>query len=216
VHGFFAVTGGFVDGNEVLSLKRIEELVRNKEIEYPIVSRQEIEDRSKGDATTKALVVFQTAWFLLQCAARASQHLALAELELATAAFAVLTIIMYVLWWDKPLDVQCPIRVRRWRGPEEQDRAREGSESAMEWNRGWSWYDVWQVIKPFMAMMARIWGGFWGMEDDAFSVVGEPERYDNKTRLSLFIGGTLVATVFGRIHCIGWSFDFPSHTEQLL
>jgi len=70
VHGFFAAMGGFVDGKEVLSLQRIEELVRNEEIEYPIVSRQEIGDRSKGDAVTKGLVVSQTAWFLLQCDAR--------------------------------------------------------------------------------------------------------------------------------------------------
>jgi hypothetical protein len=56
--------GGFVDGKAVLTLKRIEELVQNEEIEYPIVSRQEIEDRSKGDGITKALVVLQTAWFL--------------------------------------------------------------------------------------------------------------------------------------------------------
>ena len=128
--------GGFVDGKEAVSLDRIEELVRNEEIEYPIVSRQEIEYRSKGDAVTKALVVSQTAWFLLQCATRASQHL-------------VLNIIMYVLWWDKPLDVQCPIRVRRRRSDndtasEEQDRAREESESAGRASersrfRGWPW-----------------------------------------------------------------------------
>jgi hypothetical protein len=52
-------------------------------------------------------------------------------------------------------------------------------------------------------------------KDDTFLVVGEPaaERYDKKTYFSLLV---LVSTVFGGIHCIGWSFDFPSHTEQLL
>jgi hypothetical protein len=213
--------GGFVDGKEVLSLDRIEELVRNEEIEYPIVSREEMEDKSKGDGVTKALVVSQTAWFLLQCAARASQRLALTELELATAAFAVLNVIMYVLWWDKPLDVQRPIRVRRPRSSndkasEEQDRARKESESAREWNwqgcfRGWSWYNVFEVITPFLAMM-----GVRGVEDDAFLAVGDPESYDDKTQGSLWVGGTLVTLVFGGIHCIGWSFNFPSHTEQLL
>ena len=113
VHGFFAAMGGFVDGNEMLSLKDIERLVQNDEIEYPIVTREEIQDKSKGDAVTKALVVLQTTWFLLQCAARGSQRLALTELELATAAFALLNIIIYALWWDKPLDVQCHIVVRR-------------------------------------------------------------------------------------------------------
>jgi hypothetical protein len=53
------------------------------------------------------------------------------------------------------------------------------------------------------------------VEDDMFLVVGDLESYD-KAQLSLLIGGILVSTVFGGIHCIGWSFDFPSHTEQLL
>ena len=116
--------GGFVDGTDLLSLEDIERLVRNKEIEYPIVTREEIQDKSKGDAVTKALVVLQTTWFLLQCAARGSQHLALTELELATAAFALLNIVIYALWWDKPLDVQCHIVVRR---RSERDGAREAS-----------------------------------------------------------------------------------------
>ena len=124
VHGFFAVMGGFVDGTNLLSLEDIERLVRNKEIEYPIATREEIQDKSKGDAVTKALVVLQTTWFLLQCAARGSQHLALTELELATAAFALVNIIIYAFWWDKPLDVQCHIVVRR---RSIQDGAREAS-----------------------------------------------------------------------------------------
>jgi hypothetical protein len=213
--------GGFVDGKDVLSLDRIEQLVQNGEIEYPIVGREEIGDRSKGDAVTKALVVAQTAWFLLQCAARASQHLTVTELELATAAFAMLNIIMYAVWWDKPLDVQCPITVRRRtsgidEANEEQDRTREETESVREWNWrsvfcGWSWVDVIiDAIGPFWAMM-----GHSEVEDDAFLVVGEQE-YDRNTRLSLVVGTILVTTVFGGIHCIGWSFNFPSHTEQLL
>jgi hypothetical protein len=214
--------GGFVHGKEVLSLKRIEELVRNEEIEYPIVSREEIEDRSKGDAVAKALVVSQTTWFLLQCIARASQHLAMTELELATAAFAFLNIIMYVLWWEKPLDVQCPITVRRRRSgnteaSEQQDQAREESEPtdrSIEEScfHDWSWVDVWNAIAPFLVMMGL--PAEEDKEDDAFSVVGE--WYDDGPDLSLFTGGILVTTVFGGIHCIGWSFDFPSHTEQLL
>ena len=116
--------GGFIDGTTLLSLADIERLVQNDEIEYPIVTREEIQDKSKGDAVTKALVVLQTTWFLLQCVARASQRLALTELELATAAFAVLNIIIYGLWWNKPLDVQCHIVVRRKKA---RDSAREAS-----------------------------------------------------------------------------------------
>ena len=72
--------GGFVDGSRSKTSRL--RLVQNKEIEYPIVTREEIQNKSKGDAVTKALVVLQTTWFLLQCAACGSQHLALTELEL--------------------------------------------------------------------------------------------------------------------------------------
>jgi hypothetical protein len=226
--------GGFVFDAEILSLRRIEQLVEQNEIEYPIVSREEIQDRSKGDAITKALVVFQTTWFLLQCAVRAIQHLAVTELELATAAFAVLNIISYVLWWDKPLDVECHIRVRRrsgaqddarnpthseQAGQDQQNQSRENIGStvrALNWRsccRGWTLENILELVakalNPFFAMMGA------DVRNDVFSVVGEG-RLDNKPIFPLWIWGTLVTTVFGAIHCIGWSFDFPSHTERVL
>jgi hypothetical protein len=110
--------GGFVyhGDNEplrTLSLKDIEELVEKDEIEYPIITREEIKDKSKGDAVTKGLVLIQTMWFLLQCVARGAQHLSITELELATAGFALLNVITYALWWDKPLNVQCAVRVQK-------------------------------------------------------------------------------------------------------
>ena len=237
--------GGFVDGTNLLSLEDIERLVQNKEIEYPIVTREEIQDKSKGDAVTKTLVVMQTTWFLLQCAARGSQHLALTELELATAAFALLNIVIYTLWWDKPLDVQCHIMVRR----RTRDGAREasqeqdpdGSQAVEEsgvpsrqerdcWARSIGWLrdawgglrsafrgracieilgDLWSVIAPFFQMVDPTDEGH---GDDAFFVVGRQGEWD----VSAGSGMILVTMVFGGIHCIAWSFAFPSPTEQLL
>jgi len=221
VHGFFATMGGFVDGERALSLEDIEELVRNEEIEYPIVSREEIQDRSKGDAVTKALVVLQTAWFLLQCVARASQHLALTELELATAAFAVLSIIMYVLWWDKPLDVQCPISVRRRRSREELlDRNREDDNAAgrardSRWDsRGCIFHAVRGALIPFICMLGALDEEVG--EGGGFLVVGESLYNKARSRPFLLVWGTIVTMIFGGIHCIGMSFDFPSHAEQNL
>ena len=235
--------GGFVDGTGLLSLGDIERLVRNKEIEYPIVAREEIQDKSKGDAVTKALVVLQTTWFLLQCAARGSQHLALTELELATAAFALLNIIIYALWWDKPLDVQCHIVVRRLSArdrasEDDQDQNPERSQPAEEsrviprqerdcWTRslgwlrgalhglrsvfrGWTWMGALEginsVIGPFIDMMNS------AGSDETFFTVGRRDEWD----VSSVSGLILVTMVFGGIHCIAWSFTFPSPTEQLL
>jgi hypothetical protein len=216
--------GGFVshDGTELLSLEDVERLVRDKEIEYPIVSRDEIEDRSKGDSVTKVLVVVQTTWFLLQCAARGNQGLGLTELELMTAAFALLNGITYFIWWDKPLDVQCPIRVRRCRQEGKENSAGEGNK--LETGRGvldatkerdcirGSWRGpvkaVADVIKTFGAMIQ-----VGAQDDNTFFVVGEMYQHVGTPS---FLVGLFVTLVFGGVHCIGWSFHFPSQTERLL
>ena len=72
---------------------------------------EEIEDRSKSDGFLKMIALGQTLWFVVQCIARRSQHLDLTLVELLTLSLAVLNGLMYFLWWNKPLDVRCPLRV---------------------------------------------------------------------------------------------------------
>jgi hypothetical protein len=108
--------GGFVlfDGGEpkgILSLEWLEELHAADQIDFPKITEAEIEDRSKGDPLGKGLVVLQTSWFIAQCIARASQQLVVTEIELVTLAFATLNGLMYFFWWNKPLDVRCPVPV---------------------------------------------------------------------------------------------------------
>ncbi|TFK58018.1 hypothetical protein BDN72DRAFT_744767, partial [Pluteus cervinus] len=75
-----------------------------KELQFP---QKQVQDRSKGDFLSKGLVALQTSWFVLECIARFQQHLPITELEVVTLAFAVLNIITYGFWWDKPLNVNC-------------------------------------------------------------------------------------------------------------
>ncbi|KAG1848040.1 hypothetical protein DFJ58DRAFT_906805 [Suillus subalutaceus] len=42
---------------------------------------------------------------------RAIYHLETTQLETGTLAFAVLNFLTYAVWWNKPLDVQCPYPV---------------------------------------------------------------------------------------------------------
>ena len=108
--------GGFVlyDGTkaqQVLAADNIGNLHETGKIDFPRVSEEEIQDRSKADALSKTLVVVQTIWFITQCIARRVQGLIITELELVTVAFAFLNAFMYFLWWNKPLDVHIPIPV---------------------------------------------------------------------------------------------------------
>jgi hypothetical protein len=192
--------GGFVYHGDngplrMLSLQDIEELVKKDEIEYPIISKEEIKDKSKGDALAKGLVLIQTTWFLLQCVARGVQHLSLTELELATAAFAVLNIVTYVLWWDKPLNVECPVQVRKKhvcgqggggevaRGEQEtgQGESRErsgalagGMRERMTfasrvrdwWSRFWHWWSRINVWEAVETVFVVVFGPFGSMIDE--------------------------------------------------
>jgi hypothetical protein len=75
------------------------------------ITRDEITDRSKCDALSKAIVLVQTTWFTFQCVARVAQGLAVTELEIVTLAYTALNGGMCFFWWKKPLDIQCPVLI---------------------------------------------------------------------------------------------------------
>jgi hypothetical protein len=86
------------------------------------ISQKDLEDKSKGDGLAKALVCLQASWFCVQCLVRVGQALPVTLLEINTFAHSVCALLVYVLWWDKPLDVEqptyLPVRsveaVKRW------------------------------------------------------------------------------------------------------
>ena len=110
-HGFFVFMGSFNRNDVPAQTLEIEDLEKLEEIDWPIISKKEIDDKSKGDFVSKGLAVLQTTWFTVQCITRCVVKLDLTQLELATLAFAVLNIILYALWWHKPLAVACSVRV---------------------------------------------------------------------------------------------------------
>ena len=95
----------------VLSPERFSELLEAEKIEFPTLTVEEIEDRSKSDGFSKTIALGQTLWFVAQCIARIPQNLDLTLIELLTLSLAVLNGLMYFLWWHKPLGVRCSVRV---------------------------------------------------------------------------------------------------------
>ncbi|KAJ6449555.1 hypothetical protein C8R45DRAFT_777520, partial [Mycena sanguinolenta] len=112
-HGMFFFMGGFVspDGHPIATRKQLEDPDHGSELQEAIrdVNEEEIMDKSKGDALSKGVALLQGLWFILQCLTRAHQRLAITQLEVATLAFAIVNLFIWVLWWNKPLDVQRPI-----------------------------------------------------------------------------------------------------------
>lgn len=102
------------DGKEPYTVdpasKELGELLKKGEIN---ITKEEIKDKGRGDALSKGLTLIQTTWFILQCIARKAEHLPITELELVTLAFAALNFMTYAFWWNKPLNVTCPIHIYR-------------------------------------------------------------------------------------------------------
>jgi len=166
------------------------------------VDEKDIIDRSKGDALSKGLAVLQASWFVLQCIARASQKRAITELEIVTVGYAILNVVTYAVWWNKPLNVGRSIQV----GPkvEEDENINTREEEGLPF-----WSVVLEFIRGVLdgdasvdadGNLPLLWSGIRGSGLDWLALAGS----------------LVIAMIFGAIHCIAWSFIFPSHAEQAL
>ena len=77
----------------------------------PDISEEEVKDKSKGSSFTKLVAFIQAAWFCFACIVRLAQRLPASLLELNTFAHALCTLIVYILWWKKPLNIEKPLIV---------------------------------------------------------------------------------------------------------
>ncbi|KAK0430523.1 hypothetical protein EV421DRAFT_1721499 [Armillaria borealis] len=106
-HGFGISMGAFYD-TETEKLLVLRCLKDNPCLVGKLAQIEElsIQDRNKGNAFSKTISIFQISWFGAQCFARINQHLPITLLEVTALAFAVLSIVTYIIWWHKPLNVQ--------------------------------------------------------------------------------------------------------------
>jgi len=241
-HGFLVIMGGFMEyeGNtpiRVLLPNQLESYSLTGNGNFPRISKAEIEDRSKGDAISKGAVILQTGWFVTQCIARRAQGLPITELELVTVAFAALNFVIYVLWWDKPLHVQRGVRVYKKRMTEETMDDGDVETTVGFWGvltdslselpatiiRGPSIHNtdmdlwlarvlLWLLTKPIYMMLGS--GG--EQHEKRVATFYPPEWVTMDDPHPIVFVVVITSIAFGGIHCIGWSFTFPSPTERTL
>ncbi|MCJ1272137.1 hypothetical protein MMC22_012044 [Lobaria immixta] len=122
VHSFYALMGGFVfdtsrakpnflpNGRSRLTISPwgLEYILKHSPSLIPDLSEDEIRDKGNADGLAKSLVCLQAVWFGVQCIVRLAQNKVISLLELNTFGHAICTLIIYALWWDKPLDIDSP------------------------------------------------------------------------------------------------------------
>ena len=111
-HSFYVVMGGFVLYDEKEGVYRpihpaLFPTQVGQKFAFPTISEQEIEDKSKSDVLTKTIALLQLVWFSTQLIGRLARGWAATELEALTFATCLVTVVIHIFWWDKPLDVQC-------------------------------------------------------------------------------------------------------------
>lgn len=168
---------------------------------WPVVEEDEINDKSKGDMVTKALVVWQTAWFVIQIVARGVGGLAITELEIMTLAYGLMCSFLYLLWWNKPYDIQTPIPTE---GPA--PNLLQSSLQEVFPTRSWTQFEAKDILNGVWAII---------LDNIIFEDTQSGEvspRLEEIAAILSFIASTL----FGCIHCVAWNFHFPTPFERLL
>ena len=172
----------------------------------------EIKDRGKSDWLAKSLVLLQTSWFIMQCIACAIKHLPVTHLEIVTLAYAAMNFAIYIFWWNKPLNVNRPVRVFRKSEPREaQPRVNEPISEARKLTREAIGKGLETIYKLIVA----------GEDNDADLSREDrvPRFWANTNENDVIIADVIVLGVgvcFGAIHCIAWLFSFPTHAELLM
>ena len=179
---------------------------------FTVPTEEEIKDKGKSDRLAKFLVLLQTSWFVMQCIARAIEHLPVTHLEIVTLAYAATNFVIYIFWWNKPLNVNRPVRVFRKSEPSAtQDQV---ISRATRHSRAW-WEEVRNVLKRIVIFIT-------GLQDADVDLRREdrvPRFWANSDENNAIIANMIVLVVgvcFGAIHCVSWGFPFPTHTELLM
>jgi hypothetical protein len=220
-HSYFANMGGFQeylgpDEGEAsflpittsVMLIRCLGVMSNSNI-FP--SKCEIEDKGKADLLVKLLAVSQISWLVLSVVVRGLTRLPVSQLEVATVAFSVISVGTYVsnLW--KPKDIDAPVKLRIHGTPVLAGRLRYDSGCL---DVGVEEEARLEVISFFKALVEP--------STRRLQLRTQPTRISNDTfRLRGFVPLISIVTavstlIFGGLHCIAWSFDFPSQVEVII
>ncbi|KAI5790980.1 hypothetical protein FPQ18DRAFT_237787, partial [Pyronema domesticum] len=95
--------------NLILTPKGFLLLAQRKVLHPGILDQESILDRSKADSLAKLLVCAQAFWMVVNVIRRKSSGLPSTLIELHVVTHAIVTVIVYGLWWHKPLGVNNPI-----------------------------------------------------------------------------------------------------------
>lgn len=103
----------FPDGRQrlILTVSGLVMLAKARPDMIPDISEDQIRDKSKTNALAKMMTIIQALWFCAQVLTRMGEGMAVSLLELNTFAHALCALVIFMIWWNKPLDVEEPFLI---------------------------------------------------------------------------------------------------------
>ena len=119
--------------------------------------------------------------------------------------------VIYAFWWNKPLNVNRPIRVFQKSEPREtQPQIREPISETQEL--------TWKAMKKGLVAVLKFIVGLQDEDVDLSHKDRVPKFWANTTDEQKIADVVVLAVgvCFGAIHCIAWVFSFPTYAELLI
>lgn len=216
-HAFFADMGGIELNARDSKPFRINSthllwLITHGHMNFPVITLEEIWDKSKLDSLAKLITLLQVSYLILQCAARGAQHLTITTLELFALAIVICAIPISFCWRHKPVDVRLPIKLHMEMSIAELLTA-AGDEASQPYQQ--TPLDFIDDLKPSWSLNIQTYVGMpippferpiprFG--NDRFPWLELPQS----TALSF------ATLLYAGLHLFAWNWKFPSQIESTL
>lgn len=166
-------------------------------LQYLVLGEKDIKDKSKADALVKGIAILQIAWLLLSVITRYVTGLPITQLEIATIAFAIMAIAIYLASFWKPKDVSQPTILN---AELSSGSARKGCHDRVQ--------PLWLRLRsPAKAEKGAMKiGGLERVQNDLMWMEGNTPP--------IFTLMAMSSLIFGGLHCLAWNFEFPSMIER--
>ena len=196
------------------------------------IAEDYILDQAASSSLGKALLIVQVAWFCTNCASRLFQHLPLSLLEVSTAAHSFCTLLTYFVWWSKPLNVATPTLLREKEAREvyallkcSDDEYDKALEMAQNRAAGVSSTPTGAHISEKIVLTAGalqhlrtpkkpLISGFKNHDDMLVPGIFRSGKFMEDLSISTTIG--ICPILYGLLHFLAWSDQFPTPMEQLV
>ncbi|MCJ1380684.1 hypothetical protein MMC17_003792 [Xylographa soralifera] len=239
-HTYYANMGGIIvpyNGHDIyassypdgfhrltsLALASVKFPVRCSPFRHLDIEENDIKDKSKTDSFAKTVAVIQILGLVLSVIVRSISQLATSQLEIVTVAFAIIAILIYLAYWDKPqnIDTATVLNLPRLSNDAVEEDSLYSQIRCSDYSSFFFQIGTSRIIPGMQRTLHSrrqpkiqwLIQGTYGQQIRMRMPNDYCREGDEK---AIFVAMSIATLIFGAIHCIAWNFEFPSTTERTI